>query len=320
MLTQIPCHLIGGPLGAGKTSLLRALLAEKPAHERWAFLINEFGAIGLDAALLEQDDENLQIAEVAGGCLCCVNGAPFQVGLSRLLRKAQPQRLFIETSGLGHPLAIAEQLQRAPWHEVLQLQPLLMVLDAPALACGQSLSAEQQSAAEQAGLLILNKSAELTSTQREELLQNLPQRPVSWCEQGKLPFSALPTREFAKPLAGSLPPTNPTTLPHLWLDPSQPVCEIREHDGSWVIGWRWHPSQHFDLEKLRAWLSALPWQRAKLIVQQASGACSINAVAGQGLDWQISAWRKDSRIELIFTQAQNPDTLQEQLCHCLLRN
>ncbi|EPN16002.1 cobalamin synthesis protein/P47K family protein, partial [Pseudomonas syringae pv. actinidiae ICMP 18804] len=48
MLQNIPTHVIGGPLGAGKTSLIKRLLAQKPAHERWAVLINEFGQIGLD--------------------------------------------------------------------------------------------------------------------------------------------------------------------------------------------------------------------------------------------------------------------------------
>src|SRR5690606_35307438 len=57
MLNDIPTHLIAGPLGAGKTSLIRALLAQKAAGERWAVLINEFGQIGLDAALLHRDEE-----------------------------------------------------------------------------------------------------------------------------------------------------------------------------------------------------------------------------------------------------------------------
>ncbi|NQD97095.1 cobalamin biosynthesis protein CobW, partial [Pseudomonas sp. CrR25] len=67
MLKHIPTHLIGGPLGAGKTSLIRQLLAQRPAHERWAVLINEFGQIGLDAALLETDAEGVALGEVAGG-------------------------------------------------------------------------------------------------------------------------------------------------------------------------------------------------------------------------------------------------------------
>ena len=96
MLSNIPTHLIAGPLGAGKTSLIRHLLAHKPAHERWAVLINEFGQIGLDQALLTNAGEGISLSEVPGGCLCCVNGAPFQIGLARLLRKAQPDRLLIE--------------------------------------------------------------------------------------------------------------------------------------------------------------------------------------------------------------------------------
>ena len=82
MLTHIPTHLIAGPLGAGKTSLIRHLLAQRPAHERWAVLINEFGQIGLDAALLTRNDDGIAIAEVAGGCVCCVNGAPSRLALA----------------------------------------------------------------------------------------------------------------------------------------------------------------------------------------------------------------------------------------------
>lgn len=166
MLREIPTHLIGGPLGAGKTSLIRSLLAQKPAGERWAVLVNEFGEIGLDAALLATDVEGVAIGEVAGGCLCCVNGVPFQVGLGRLLRRARPDRLFIEPSGLGHPLALWKQLQAPPWSGVLALQPLVVVLDAAALASGQPLPEAQEQALEAAGMLLLNKSEALDATRR----------------------------------------------------------------------------------------------------------------------------------------------------------
>lgn len=67
MLQNIPTHVIAGPLGAGKTSLIKHLLAQRPAGERWAVLINEFGQIGLDAALLTQDADGIALGEVAGG-------------------------------------------------------------------------------------------------------------------------------------------------------------------------------------------------------------------------------------------------------------
>src|SRR5690606_7970775 len=63
MLSNIPTHVIAGPLGAGKTSLIRQLLAQKPEGERWAVLINEFGQIGLDAALLSTDQQGIRLAE-----------------------------------------------------------------------------------------------------------------------------------------------------------------------------------------------------------------------------------------------------------------
>ena len=156
--SRIPTHLIAGPLGAGKTSLIQSLLAQKPVGERWGVLINEFGQIGLDAALLSTDDDGISFAEIAGGCLCCVNGVPFQVGLSRLLRKARPNRLLIEPSGLGHPGQLLAQLAAHPWQQVLAVQPCVMVLDAPALLRGEVLTASQQQAMADAGLLVLNKS------------------------------------------------------------------------------------------------------------------------------------------------------------------
>lgn len=71
MLQNIFTHVIAGPLGAGKTSLIQHLMTQKPADERWAVLVNEFGQIGLDAALMGAGSDAIAIAEVAGGCVCC---------------------------------------------------------------------------------------------------------------------------------------------------------------------------------------------------------------------------------------------------------
>ena len=189
MLQNIPTHLIAGPLGAGKTSLIRHLLGQRPANERWAVLINEFGQIGLDAALLSTDDDGVSMGEVAGGCLCCVNGAPFQVGLGRLLRKARPDRLFIEPSGLGHPAQLLAQLQSPPWTGVLAVQPAVLVLDAPALAAGIPLPDAQQQALDSAGLLVMNKA----STVDEIASQCSSLRgPVDNCTAGDVDLSTGP--------------------------------------------------------------------------------------------------------------------------------
>lgn len=319
MLSQIPTHLIAGPLGAGKTSLIRHLLAHKPAAERWAVLINEFGQIGLDQALLSTGADGISLAEVPGGCLCCVNGAPFQVGLARLLRQARPDRLLIEPSGLGHPAALLAQLAEPPWAGVLALQPLVLVLDAAALAAGQPLPASQQAALEHAGLLLLNKAEHLDEASRARLQATLPALPLHWTSQAQLPFSALPVTAFSPPATGELPPAAPGgQLPALWHDPREPICQVQDQAEGWSIGWRWHPSQRFELLRVQQWLGSLPWRRAKLVLQTNAGWLSANVLDQEAPHWRASEWRKDSRLELIFSSAQDQQALNQGLVACLL--
>jgi G3E family GTPase len=322
MLSQIPTHLIAGPLGAGKTSLISHLLAQKPAHERWAVLINEFGQIGLDAALLEQGADGIALAEVAGGCLCCVNGAPFQVGLGRLLLKARPDRLFIEPSGLGHPAQLLAQLRQSPWLGVLAVQPALLVLDAAALAAGQALPDVQRQALDEAGLLLLNKSTGLNEVSRARIAANLPPVPLHWTEQGRLDLALLPgLTAQASPSAVSVElPTAAPGLAQIWRNAAEPICQVQDQPEGWSIGWRWHPSQRFDLVRVGQWLQGMAWRRAKAVLHGVEGWRALNAVQGQALEaWAMSEWRKDSRLELIFDQAQDVDALMASFATCRTR-
>ena len=320
MLSNIPTHLIAGPLGAGKTSLLRHLLAHKPAAERWAVLINEFGLVGLDQALLTTSADGISLSEVAGGCLCCVNGAPFQVGLARLLRQAQPDRLFIEPSGLGHPAELLHQLAEPPWCGVLALQPPVLVLDAAALAAGQPLPDNQQDALALAGLLVLNKAENLDTVARAKLQAQLPATPLRWTTQGQLDLEQLPGfAAQAEPAnAALLLLQGAAPLAQLWTDVGQPICLIQDQPEGWSIGWRWHPSQQFELMRLQQWLASLPWRRAKLVLQTNAGWLSANALEGEAPHWRNSEWRKDSRLELIFSQAQDAAALRLGLAACRL--
>ena len=318
MLQNIPTHVIAGPLGAGKTSLIKHLLLQRPIGERWAVLINEFGQIGLDAALLIQDADGIALGEVAGGCLCCVNGAPFQIGLGRLLRKARPDRLFIEPSGLGHPAQLLRQLSEAPWAGVLAVQPSVLVLDAQALAVGKPLPESQQAALSSAGLLLLNKSEGLDGGDRQRIAEQLPDRNVYWTQLAQLPLNELPGYRV-QAVAGVdnfIVPKGLAQMPAIWTDPALPICLSQQQEGLWSIGWRWHPSQTFDAERVGKWLHSLAWRRAKLIIHSVDGWVSANALDNSPLQWQPSEWRQDSRIELIFSEPQEIDSLQSALADC----
>ncbi|MGV6475138.1 CobW family GTP-binding protein [Azotobacter vinelandii] len=322
MLKNIPTHLIAGPLGAGKTSLIRQLLAQKPATERWAVLINEFGRIGLDAALLDSGTEGVAFAEVAGGCLCCVNGVPFQVALTRLLRKVRPCRLLIEPSGLGHPVGLWDRLMAPPWFEVLALRPAVLVLDAADLVAGAALPSTQAEMLAMAGLLVLNKAESLDGAARAQLAERLPRRPLYWTSQGALPLALLPELAVRTDEGGGLPgaelPAVAAALEEVWADPRLPICVSQARADGWSIGWRWHASQRFALTRIRHWLSGLHWRRAKLVLHTGDGWLSGNALDRQPIRWQPSEWRRDSRLELIFAEAQDEEALRAAMEACRL--
>ena len=128
-------HIISGFLGAGKTTLLQHLLQQKPEHERWAVLMNEFGKIGVDQLFLPNTD-GFAVKEVLGGCLCCTSQLPLQIALARLLNEYQPDRLFIEPTGLGHPAQLLQQLTEPHWQTRLAMRQLITVIDGSRLTDG----------------------------------------------------------------------------------------------------------------------------------------------------------------------------------------
>ena len=120
-------NLITGFLGSGKTTSILHLLANKDPAEKWAVLVNEFGEVGIDGALLA--DSGAMLKEIPGGCMCCVNGLPMQVGLNTLLRQGKPDRLLIEPTGLGHPKQILDLLTAPVYEPWIDLRATLCILD-----------------------------------------------------------------------------------------------------------------------------------------------------------------------------------------------
>ena len=321
MLSQIPTHLIAGPLGAGKTSLLQAVLAQRPTVERWAILINEFGQIGLDQALLGASaDDGVSLSEIPGGCLCCVNGVPFQVGLTRLLRKARPDRLWIECSGLGHPVSLLQQLADPPWQGVLDLQPLVMVCEASQLLTDESLPAVQLQALPLAGLLIANKADQLDHLQQQALQARWPDAVL--CQHAAVPLHQLPGASANSSAAATneLPtPSLPTIGGQIWRDNAPWVWQSQLTQAPYSIGWRVTSQSQFRRDAVQHWLKQYPFLRAKGVLNTDAGWRSFNLLGNPTPDsWQQTPWRRDNRLELILATKPDCDALDQGLRACLL--
>ena len=123
---QTPTNIITGFLGSGKTTAILNLLKNKPANENWAVLVNEFGEIGIDGAILTQ--QGTLVKQVPGGCMCCAAGVPTSVAITSLLR-GKPDRLIIEPTGLGHADKILATLMSEQFREHIDLKATLALVD-----------------------------------------------------------------------------------------------------------------------------------------------------------------------------------------------
>ncbi|MNF92609.1 hypothetical protein D3C84_752570 [compost metagenome] len=194
------------------------------------------------------------------------------------------------------------------------------MLDAAALATGQLLPDSQREAIFDAGLVLLNKSENLNSAICEQLVAQLPPVPMLWTTQGRLDIQKLPGihAQHGKAVGINELPTGVDKPSVLWTDPSKPICQIQANEDAWSIGWRWHPSQRFELTRVQLWLASLPWRRAKLVLQTNAGWLSGNALDSAPIHWRASEWRKDSRLELIFAGPQDEAALKAGMKACRL--
>ncbi len=104
----IAVTLVAGYLGSGKTTLINQLIRQDTPH-RMAILVNDFGELAIDAALIEAEDEN--IISLSGGCVCCSYGNDLSSALLSLLDMPQrPDQIVVETSGVALPAAIAASI------------------------------------------------------------------------------------------------------------------------------------------------------------------------------------------------------------------
>jgi cobalamin biosynthesis protein CobW len=139
-LRRIPATIVTGFLGAGKTSLVRHLLAT--SGRRLAVIVNEFGELGIDRELLlgcgDEACADGDIVELANGCLCCTVADDFLPALSRLIDRPQPpDHIVVETSGLALPKPLVQALA---WPEIrtrVTVDGIVAIIDAAAAAAGR---------------------------------------------------------------------------------------------------------------------------------------------------------------------------------------
>lgn len=140
-LARIPCTIVTGFLGSGKTTLIRHVLANANGR-RLAVIVNEFGDVGIDGEILKGcgdaacPEEN--IVELANGCLCCTVADDFVPALDVILsRRPAVEHIVIETSGLALPKPLVQAFHWPAIKSRVTVDGVVAVVDGPALAAGR---------------------------------------------------------------------------------------------------------------------------------------------------------------------------------------
>ena len=221
-IAKVPCTIITGFLGAGKTTLVRHVL-ENADGRRLGVIVNEFGDVGIDGEILKscgiESCPEDAIVELANGCICCTVADDFVPALKGLLdRPVPPEHIVIETSGLALPKPLVQAFN---WPEIasrVTVDGVVAVVDGAAVAAGRFADdpealarqrAEDQSLDHDnpleevfedqllcADLVVLNKADLMSAGQRADVAQQIGQtlpRAVKLVEvqNGKVPTSVL---------------------------------------------------------------------------------------------------------------------------------
>ena len=139
-LARVPCTIVTGFLGAGKTTLIRHVLANARGR-RLAVIVNEFGDVGIDGEILKGcgnaacPEEN--IVELANGCLCCTVADEFVPALDAILAKVGIDHIVIETSGLALPKPLVQAFHWPAIRSRVTIDGVVVVVDGAALADGR---------------------------------------------------------------------------------------------------------------------------------------------------------------------------------------
>jgi G3E family GTPase len=324
MMDLTRAHVITGSFGSGKTTAIRRLMAHKPEGELWVVILNEFTDAGIDALKVAQSARgNYDVRLVAGGCLCCVGELEFGKQLRDILRNFKPARLLIEPSGAGHAADIVDTLAIYEAQKALALDSVVCLVDSQ--DAGRILTKRppnEWSQIQSADALLLSKpdlahQAERQAFEDIAAAQYPAKSYLGTCSHGELPEEAL--RKFDRAPRFSL-------VPILTAAASPVSCAFDiggligtetqlQALGFWAVQWTLPGELVFSraiLEPRLSWLLEADqgWlRRMKGVFRTGLGPSWLVQNQGRGLAGEDSAFRRDSRIEIVLTAKPTAELL-----------
>lgn len=337
---KIPTNLIVGFLGSGKTTAITKLIEQRPAGEHWSILINEFGSVSIDHALVDSDLEGVAVEELGGGCACCTMSFAFKPLLAQFVRRTTPDRLILEPSGVSHPAKVVDVLRGDNFSGVIELRNIICLIDPKDLDDPRWQESEVfQDQVQLADIVVLNwtdsRDRELIDRCRAWVESFTPPKqlivessfgvidpklldmkfdtvrsplfadahPAPQKEQERLPLLSSPNGSTE---ASGLPtvdtPAKQSSADH---DRPQPTSRnpLRFQDtttGYQGCGWIFHVDDIFDRNKLLDFLGRVQHVVRLKGIFRCDGDWWVINRAKNATDYFASTYRRDSRLEIII--------------------
>ncbi len=343
-LARLPVVIIGGYLGAGKTTLVNHLLRHAQGL-RVAVLVNDFGNVNIDAELLTAQAQGSQagVISLAGGCLCCSFGDDL-VGTLQSLQQRQPAMdvVLIELSGVALPAPVARTVGLARGVELVGSLVVADALEVRRQAADTYVGETVCQQLQQANGLLLNKAGLLQQTlnardgvqallDTEAWLATLaPQAPCLTFEATELPapwvwdWCQAPRSNWGAgsedaPTVQTVQTDNVELSADTFAD--RPIKPRAEHGQTGFVALSLPLLAGVDLHRLGALLVQpdLGVLRAKALVQQADGACQLLQVTPGR--WQVTAVAKSAVNQLVVIGLKHQldeDHLRKRVQSCLV--
>jgi len=235
MMTKI--DIISGFLGAGKTTLIKKLLAEAFPGEKLVLIENEFGEISIDGGFLKES--GVQISEMSAGCICCSLVGDFNEALKDVQKQFAPDRILIEPSGVGKLSDVIVAVENtAAETEDMKLNSFVTVADASKVKVYMKNFGEfYNNQIEAAGTIILSRTQKLTAEKLEAAVKMLQEKnpdaaiiTTPWDElDGKVILSAIEKISLADELLEKMR-TEHEEHEHHHHECDDPNCSCHHHD------------------------------------------------------------------------------------------
>ncbi|WP_061034555.1 MULTISPECIES: CobW family GTP-binding protein [Vibrio] len=320
MSNRVPTNILTGFLGVGKTTAILNLLKNKPENENWAVLVNEFGEIGIDGAMMT--DQGAMIKEVPGGCMCCTAGVPMSVGITALLRQ-NPDRLLIEPTGLGHPKQVVATLTSEQYQPYVDLKATIALVDPRNLSNEKYLSNKNFVDQLDSADVVIGSKVDLCTSHDIDVFNDwvtdqTPSKVFSkLIHDGDLSIEVLDIERVHGSASSHIEAHHHDHAhqePQFQLPPGEAfIRKENKGQGYFSCGWLFGAEYSFNFDQLFSMLSELTAERVKAVMNTDQGCYAFNVANGVVSVNEMSLQGFESRLEVIDSQLMPWDQLEALL-------